>query len=204
MEVWDRYLHSVSFDTLSLSEQKRYLSYEYGYAAVAVDQDLTDADMHLADLASHIKALAPHMDQATHLTYRSSLAAYEAKRSSWKVVTKGLESYRLATEAYRLAPSDPFVMVLKANVEFYAPKPLGSKEQALAHYRAACHAYEQAGDTAYNWLYVQARMTAIQCLEKVGSYDEAVTEARRLLTQYPAFVFLSRQYLPSLCKKTNK
>lgn len=201
MKVWDRYLHASSFEGLSVSEQKRYLSYEYGYVAAALDASSADAADHLASFSTHLDALASHLSESDLLVYRSSLAAYEAKHNRWLLLSKGLEAFRLANAAYRLAPADPFVLLLKGNVEFYAPKALGSKEQALDYYRRACAAFEAKGDTICNWQYLLARLTIIQCLDKLSRTSEAISEASILLSLYPSFAYLRDDYLPSLLQE---
>lgn len=205
MKTWDKYLHAVSFDKASLSEKKRYLNYEYGYVATALDEKAPDAEQHLLDFGKHIDALEPSLPKATIMTYRSSYAAYEALANKWVFISKGLESFNLIKEAYEVDPKNLLVLTLKGNVDFYAPKSFGGdKKRALGYFRTARAMYEQKGDTINNWNYVSCRLCIIQCEDKLGNTDVAIKEAQALLKKYPNYVFLRDEQLPQMLKKKKK
>lgn len=205
MKVWDQYLHAVSFDQLSASEKQRYLNYEYGYVATAIDEKAPDAKQHLKDFETHINALSSTLPKATVLTYRSSCSAYQALMNKMQFISKGLESFNTIKEAYEVDSLNPLVLALKGNVDFYAPKAFGgNKQRALQYFRTTCRLYEAKGDTLTNWNYVSIRLCIIQCEDKLGNTKLALRLARELLRDYPGFCYLRDEYLPDLERREKK
>lgn len=205
MKVWDKYLHSVKFESLSNKEKARYINYEYGYVATAIDEKAPDAEQHLKDFESHIEALKPVLPQATILDYESSCAAYKALMNKAKFISYGLESFNKIKEAFDVDSLNPYVLTLKGNVDFYAPKAFGgNKKRALSYFYKAQRIFEQKGDTVNNWNYVSARLCSIQCEEKLGNLDKAVSLAKKLLARYPDYAYLRDTYLPELLEKQAK
>lgn len=205
MSVWDKYLHAKSFDKLSRDEQARYISYEYGYVATAIDEKAPDAKQHLLDFEKHINALSDYLPEATIVNYRSSLAAYGALMNKMQFISKGLESFNLIKQAYELDSLNPKVLALKGNVDFYAPKAFGgNKQRALGYFRTSQRIYEEQKDTVDNWNYVSCRLCIIQCEDKLGNTAKAIKLAEQLLKRYPNFLFLRDTYLPDMRKRVKK
>lgn len=203
MKTWDAYLHSASFDQLSKKEQLRYLCYEYGYVATAIDEKAPDAKQHLQDFEAHINALTPVLDSATVLTYRSGLLAYQALMNKMQFISKGLESFNLIKTAYEVDSLNPMTLSLKGNVDFYAPKAFGgNKRRALGYFYKAAAIYERQGRTTDNWNYVATRLCIVQCEEKIGNTQRALQLGEKLLREYPSFTYLKNEYLPELRKKS--
>lgn len=201
MNVWDIYLHSVSFNTLSTKEKKRYLSYEYGYVATAIDNKATDTKQHIDSFEQHIALLRPQLPEATALTYRSALAAYKAK-SGKMFLNNAIRSYTLAQEAYAADKKSEIALTLKGNIDFYAPPALGGdKKSALRYFREAQELYEASGDTLTCWNYVATRLCIIQCEDKIGNTCTALRLAEGLLRSYPSFTYLRDSYIPELCSR---
>ena len=202
MHVWDSYLHSENFDSVPVREQLRYLSYEYGYVAFAIDMKAPDAQKHLADYGSHIAALEAVLPPATTLTYQSAYAAYEAK-TGWNFLGKALTSYTLAQQAYKTDADNPLVLTLKGNIDFYSPKAFGGdKERALCFFRLAQEKYENTGDTLTNWNYAATRLCIVQCEDKSGNVKKALKLADVLLRTFPDFVYLRDEYIPDLTERS--
>lgn len=205
MKVWDAYLHSVSFSKLSLTEQKRYLNYEYGYVATAINEKAPDAKQHLKDLEAHINALETKLPKSTVLTYRSGMLAYHALMNKLQFLTKGMESFNMIKDAYKADPNDPMMLCLKGNVDFYAPKAFGgSKDRAMEYFYKAIKLYEQQQKTVDNWNYMSARMCAIQCEDQKGNVKKALGMAEQLLKEYPNYKMLRDKYLPDLRTRAAK
>jgi len=205
MTVWDSYLHHVSFHKQPLAEQERYINYEYGYVATAIDEKAPDMQQHIDSFEHHINYLDGKLPKATILDYRSSLAAYEALVNKLQFLTKGLESFNLVKEAYATDSLNPLVLSLKGNVDFYAPKAFGgNKQRALGYFRTAQRLYEAAGDTLTTWGYCSTRLCIIQCEEKLGDTNRALRDAEALLRKFPTFAYLRDQYLPELRRKYQK
>ena len=194
MSVWNSYLHAYDFNKLSLREKERYLNYEYGYVATAIDQKEPDAEQHLQNF-----------EKAMYLDYMSSCVAYKALMNKAKFISYGLESKKLIYEAFEVDSLNPSVLTLKGNVDFYAPKMIGgNKKRALGYFYKAQRLFEQKGDTVNNWNYVSCLQCQIECEDKVGNTDKAIRLARKLLARYPQHAFIRDTLLPDLLKKQKK
>lgn len=202
MAVWDRYLHAVNFDHAPQAEKLRYLNYEYGYVATAIDEKAADRDQHIANFEKHIAALKGVLPEATRLDYESSLAAYKGLNNKAKFISCGIESYKTINAAYAIDSMDPMVLTLKGNVDLYAPKAIGgNKPRAALYFARAVKIYEQRGDTVNNWNYLSSLNCSIQAAEELGQIEKAVNLARKLLKRYPTYAILRDTYLPKLEEK---
>lgn len=202
MKVWNNYLHAYDFNKLSTKEKLRYLNYEYGYVATAIDEKEPDAATHLEQFEKHIEAMKPHLSEAMYLDYMSSCVAYKALMNKAKFISYGLESKKLIYQAYEVDSLDPSVLTLKGNVDFYAPKLIGGdKKRALAYFYKAQKIFEQSGDTVNNWNYVSCLQCQIQCEDKIGNTDKAIQLARKLLARYPNHAYMRDILLPELLRK---
>lgn len=198
MSTWDAYLHATDFEKADTQEKIRLLGYEYGYCAVAVDGKKADAKQHLTSFETHIEALVGKVNPADLMACRSALAAYQSSAGVGNRLSKAYTALKLAKKAYEMAPNDPMVLGLMGNVEFYAPKPLGSKQKALEYYTKAKERYEMLGQDEDNWNYVAVWLGMIQCEDKLGNVTMAVAMADELLRRYPTFKYLKETYLPDL------
>ena len=54
MDHWKQYLDANAWQTLSLSEKKRYLNYEYGYSAPTMDTKNPWAEDYLKAFERHV------------------------------------------------------------------------------------------------------------------------------------------------------
>ena len=167
MSVWKRYIESVDFADVSLREQERCLSYEFGYVAAAIDANTQDAQSSLCRFEDHIGLLTPVMPQATILAYRSALAAYKVKTGQ-SVVSNAFKAFRFANKAYDADSLNTTALTIRGNVLFFAPSIAGgNKRQALLCFRRAASIYEERGDTICSWEYAAIRMWINQCEEKI-------------------------------------
>lgn len=199
MSVWDRYMHAYNFNSLSQKEKLRYLSYEYGYVATAIEQKAADAKTHLTNFEAHIDAVESVLPAAKLLCYRSSAAAYHALYNKMLFVTKGAESYSLVKQAYATDSLDPGVLTLKGNVDFYAPKSLGgNKQRGMNAFFKARRIYEQRGLTHCNWNYLSCCLCIIQGYQKMGKFEKAIDECKALLKKEPNYVYVRNTLLPEL------
>ena len=77
-----------------------------------------------------------------------------------------MRSMSLAKEATRLAPKDPIVLSYYGTCLFYAPKPFGSKAEALEWFERAKPLF--AGNQyRYCWVREANEMYIHQCQEKL-------------------------------------
>ncbi len=202
LRLWDNYLHAYTFENLSQKEKLRYLSYEYGYVATAIEKKEPDAKAHLTAFEKHVAQMESVLPKARYLCYTSSAAAYNALYNKMLFMSKGIESYNDVKKAYATDSLDPGVLTLKGNVEFYAPKAIGgNKQKAMQHFLLAKRIYEQKGLTQCNWNYLSTRLCIVQCYEKLGRYDKAIEECQSILKKEPNCVCVRDKMLPELQRK---
>lgn len=206
MVTWDQYLTMNAWETLpSLYERARYLNYEYGYMATAVDEKKEDAKERVEAYGRHIDQMAECMNQATILTYRSAYYAYRAKLNAKEFISMGFKAMNTAKEAVAADSTNVLALALMGCVDFYAPGMLGgSKTRALEAFDKAEAIYHQTGDTVAKWNYPALEMQRAMCLEKTGRLDEAIALCRKMLKRDPNFIFIRDEYLPQLEKKRKK
>ena len=205
MTTWNQYLHANSFARMSQEEQIRYLSYEYGYVATAIDEKAPDAKEHIDAFEAHINLLEPVLPPAQVLVYRSSLAAYHALYNKFFFISKGIESYNLVKQAYEIDSLNPIVLTLKGNVDMHAPKALkGDPKRALKAFELAKKLYEDNGLTQYNWNYISNWLCIAQCYEKMGNLLRAIRTCEAILYAEPGFDYVRDVYLPELQAKYDK
>lgn len=202
MSVWDKYIHNVNFNSLNTKERLRYLNYEYGYIGATTDYDRKETAAHITAFETHINALKPVLPEAQLKMYQSSLAAYKAMVNKMQFISKGLEAFNLVKEAYEIDSLDPAVMMLKASVDFYAPKGFGgNKQQALHCYLRARTTFEKKGLTHCNWNYMSCLMSIAQCYDKMGYTTKAIKLCEDILQKEPNFLYVKNTLLPELRKK---
>lgn len=199
MTVWDRYLHEVQWDSLPVAEKERYINYEYGYVATAIDTKQPDAKQHTEVFKQHIDAMEAFLPKATITTYLSSYAAYRAKLSTLDFIAQGLKAKSLAQDAAEIDPTNPLALTLVGCVDFYAPAIVGgNKQRALQAFQRAVQIFEQTGDTIDNWNYVSAQIQLVMCLDKTGQSQSSIRYCEQILQRYPDCRFLRDEYLPML------
>jgi len=162
MSVWKQYL-----DTASRSP----FIYEYGYCGYMVAEAKKDGNEALLPEArkcvAHFKSqITDHQSQLPvghYEMYRSAVYVYELRLHESIHPVKAMS---LAKEATRLAPDDPLVLSYYGTCLFYAPKPFGSKEQALRWFERAGQ-YFQDPKWRFCWLREANEMYIRQCREKL-------------------------------------
>ena len=80
-----------------------------------------------------------------------------------------VKAMNLAKEATRLVPNDPLVLSYYATCLFYAPKPFGSKQEALRWFEKADRLFE-GDEWKYCWVRDATRMYILQCQEKLKKH----------------------------------
>ena len=96
--------------------------------------------------------------------YLSAIYVYELRL---KESIHPIKAMSLAKEATRLAPEDPIVLSYYGTCLFYAPKPFGSKQEALIYFKRA-EANFHASEWDYCWIREATLMYIRQCQEKLN------------------------------------
>ena len=166
MSVWKAYLDS-NYQRLTTND----LLYDYGYCGYIVAEAkktgdealMAQAKQYVQRFKSSISNLQSQLPAGHYEMYMSAVYVYELRL---KESIHPFKSMSLAKEATRLAPHDPVVLSYYGTCLFYAPKPFGSKAEALEWFEAA-QTYFQAPEWEYCWLREANEMYIEQCREKL-------------------------------------
>lgn len=210
MDTWKAYIDASDWTKLTDSEKIRLINYEYGYVAVEINEtpagpkarrkaSHTEAQRYLDQFIAHLNAAQSILTPARYAMYMSAASAYEFMMDRSKVFSAGLQSFKLCKKAVELDPNDPMPLILKANVDFYAPKSFGgSKKAAMQEFSRAEQMFLQQGNYEYLWNFPAMQLCIAQCYEKTDDLETALKKARAILKANPDFVFLREEYIPGL------
>jgi len=158
MSVWQAYV-----DTITNNLSPITLSYEYGYCGYIVSKDKEAAKPYVARFKQHLEAQKASLPAGHYEIYRSAVYVYELRiHESFHPI----KAMSLAKEATRLAPSDPVVLTYYGTCLFYAPKPFGSKAEALRWFEKAEPIFQDPR-YQYSWLREANTMYIEQCQQKI-------------------------------------
>ena len=139
------------------------LSYEYGYCGYIVSADKEAAKPYVRRFKEHIEAQKANLPKGHYEMWMSAVLVFELRL---KESIHPIKAMSLAKEATKLAPSDPIVLSYYGTCLFYAPKPFGSKAEALEWFEAAQKPF-QAPQYKDSWLREANEMYIHQCREKL-------------------------------------
>ena len=168
MSVWKGYVDS--FQSSVVSHQA--LMYEYGYCGYIVAEAkkegadealMQEAKRRVAQFKKHVEEAKASLPTGHYEMYLSAVYVYELRV---KESIHPLKAMSLAKEATKLAPEDPVVLSYYGTCLFYAPKPFGSKEEALQWFERA-KPYFETDDYRFHWMREANEMYIRQCLEKL-------------------------------------
>ena len=98
--------------------------------------------------------------------YLSSVYVYKLRLHD---TFRPVKAMSLAKKATKLAPNDPLVLCYYGTSLFFAPKPFGSKAEALSWFEKA-EKYFRKAEWKYCWVKVFNDMYIGQCHEKLNRY----------------------------------
>ena len=210
MSAWQATIDDARWETLCDDEKINIINTEYGYIATLLDeaptgckQSKSDKSARKAQAQHYLDAFINHIEDAKDILPESRYCMYLSGAYAYKFmltgnISAGVKSFQLCHDAVEKDPKDPLALTLVGNVEFYAPKLLGgSKKKALEHFNAA-KTYIQAPQYDLWWNKPALYLCLIQCYEKMGQKEKALTTAKALLQSYPNFIYLRDTYLPQL------
>ena len=156
MSVWKEYVEKAQPDLL----------YEYGYCGYIVDRDKKHALPYVKRLRTHIEAAKNRLPVGHYEMYMSAVYVYELRL---KESIHPVKAMNLAKEAVEKAPKDPLVLSYYGTCLFYAPKPFGSKQEALRWFEQAKKNFDSK-PSAYRYCWVREAndMYIGQCKEKLN------------------------------------
>ena len=160
MAVWKEYV-----------DTKTDLLYEYGYCGYIVaeakksgdEAQLEEAKRYVQQFKAHVESAKAGLPAGHYQMYLSAVYVFELRLH---LSIHPMRSMSLAKEATRLAPEDPLVLSYYGTCLFYAPKPFGSKAEALEWFERAKPLFET---DAYRfcWAREANEMYIRQCQEKL-------------------------------------
>ena len=167
MSVWKEHI-DVQRDNVQCTKD---LLYEYGYCGYIVAEAkkegkealLPEAKRYVAQFKKDVAASKGKLPKGHYEMYLSAVYVYELRLHESMHPIKAMS---LAKEATQLAPSDPLVLAYYGTSLFYAPKPFGSKEEALRWFEKADRLF-QSLEWEYCWVREATQMYIVQCRKKL-------------------------------------
>ncbi len=167
MSVWKEHI-DVQRDNVQCTKD---LLYEYGYCGYIVAEAkkegkealLPEAKRYVAQFKKDVAASKGKLPKGHYEMYLSAVYVYELRLHE---SMRPIKAMSLAKEATQLAPSDPLVLAYYGTSLFYAPKPFGSKEEALRWFEKADRLF-QSPEWEYCWVREATQMYIVQCRKKL-------------------------------------
>ncbi|MBO7457861.1 MAG: hypothetical protein J6T80_01225 [Paludibacteraceae bacterium] len=159
MSVWKAYIDSPTANP----QTSNLILYEYGYCGYLLEYDKPHALPYVQRFRKHVETLKNQLPRGHYQMYMSAVYVYELRLHESFHPAKAMS---LAKEATKLAPNDPMVLTYYGTSLFYAPKPFGSKQEALEWFNKADQ-YFRAPKWQYCWLREANTMYIDQCHEKL-------------------------------------
>ena len=174
MTVWKEYLESFNFPygvSRSTELSTFNLLYAYGYCGYIVSEARKDgqeslmpeAKRYVQQFKSQIENQKSKLPAGHYEMYMSAVYVFELRLHESFHPVKAMD---LAKQATKLAPIDPLVLSYYGTSLFYAPKPFGSKEEALAWFEKA-QARFGGDEWKYCWMREANEMYIRQCHQKL-------------------------------------
>ena len=164
MSVWQAYVDTIHITPYTLHNNS--LLYEYGFCGYMVDRDKAHAKPYVQRFREHVETQKAHLPKGHYEMYMSAVLVYELRLHESFHPAKAMS---LAKKAAQLAPNDPRTLTYYGTSLFYAPKPFGSKEEALTYFQRA-YDIMQAPKWQYCWLKPNAKMYIDQCQDKLKKH----------------------------------
>ena len=182
MSVWKEYIESLQPSAIS----SQTLIYEYGYCGYIVAEAkkegkealLPEAKACVQRFRSQIEKHKSHLPAGHYEMYRSSVYVFELRLH---LSIHPVKAMSLAKEATRLAPQDPLVLSYYGTCMYYAPKPFGSKEEALKWFDKADRLF-RAPEWNYCWvkdatkMYIRQCHIRSMCRQMIDTYPKATLQ----------------------------
>ena len=167
MSVWKEYIDVRRNDVRCTKD----LLYEYGYCGYIVAEAKKEgkeslmpaAKSYVAQFRKHVEEAKKQLPTGHYEMYMSAVLVYELRLHE---SMRPIKAMSLAKEATKLAPNDPLVLSYYGTSLFYAPKPFGSKEEALVWFEKA-DKFFKGPQWEYCWAREANEMYIQQCHEKL-------------------------------------
>ena len=162
-ELFDAYLREDMSVWKAYVDTTVNLPYEYGYCGYIVSADKEAAKPYVRRFKEHIEARKANLPKGHYEMWMSAVLVFELRL---KESIHPIKAMSLAKDATKLAPSDPVVLSYYGTCLFYAPKPFGSKSEALEWFEKAEPLFQDP-QYEYCWMRQANQMYIRQCREKL-------------------------------------
>lgn len=169
MKVWKEHLDQIKNEKLKIKNSDLLIAYGYcGYIVAEAKKEgkealLPEAKRCVENFKSQITNFKSAMPKGHYEMYMSAVLVYELRLHE---SIHPVRAMSLAKEAVKLAPNDPLVLSYYGTCLFYAPKPIGSKSEALEWFEKA-KAHFDGEQWKYCWVRDANEMYIQQCHEKL-------------------------------------
>lgn len=203
LEAMENHYTKAKSDELLLEIVRSY----YGYIAYAISKEQNEqADAMLDRAFSYLSSYRNrHPKDAEAIAINSSFLGYRMALHPLKAITLGAKCQQLMQHAVNLAPTNPWVLLDKANALHYTPILFGGNpKRALQLYIQSIALLERQGNNGCSWNYLNAYINMAYCQIKLKQYAAAQQTYNRLLTIAPNFKWVKQELVPRLQKKIIK
>lgn len=176
----------------------------YGYIPFAIDQEQKDqAAAMLTKATNHLESyLKRHPRSGEALALKASFCGYAIAISPFKAPVLGPRSLYYLDKALDVEPSNPWVILEKANSLLYIPKMLGGDPaKALELYKKVIPSIEKMGPNTCQWNLLNAYVNKASAEIKQKQYAAALTTYNMALRMAPSFRWIKDKLKPRLLQK---
>lgn len=199
---WETFITTADWDQLSDLDRTRLINYEYGFIPFRSDLNDPRCREFLDNFWKHIEAHKSVLTPSQYATYTGAAYAFEYLLDKSKIISCGAQSFKYAKEAIEHNDHDPIALSLRGSVYFHAPKLIGgNKEKAMEMFFLSEQLMRENEFYRYWWNYPAMELCIAQSYEKLGDKEAAIKKCQEILKEFPDFVFVRDEYLPSLLKK---
>ncbi|MBO4690595.1 MAG: hypothetical protein J5621_06945 [Paludibacteraceae bacterium] len=191
MSVWREYVDDPTHLSPLTTD---FLFYEYGFCGYMVDRDKAHALPYVKRYKQHVESLRQQLPAGHYEMYLSAAYVYELRLHE---SMHPLKAMNMAKDAAQKAPNDPLVLAYYGTSLFYAPKPFGSKQEALKCFEKA---ELLSRDRKWHdcWIRPNVMMYIAQCYAKTGNTSAAISWSQDILRDYPDYLYIRNTFLPAL------
>ena len=207
---WDKLITQFEGDVTKRDDASKIelLGYYYGYIGHLIDIKDEDRAEDYIDKAKPLAAtlINKYPNNALLKGYNANIIGFQIAMSPLRATTLARGMMKDAKASIALAPNDPIVNILSANIFLYMPDFLGGDtKKSLTQYKKALVDFDTDSNLKdNNWMYLQLMVTTGIVYEKLENYTEAKIMYEKVLELYPNYPHVRDKKYPQILKKINK
>lgn len=207
MPQWGAVISTMKADPKFQNEKHQIdmLVYYYGLIGHLIDKKQKDQASKYLDDANKIaqKLYAKNPKSPELLALMGNFTGFQIALKPLKATYLAKGMLDNVNKAISLAPNNPVVNILHANILFYMPEVFGGDVQkAINGYKKAQRVFETIPNgTKDNWMYIQLLTTIGLVHEKQGNYKAAQQMYQQVMQLHPEYVYMKQVVYPRLLTK---